>query len=119
MVDQPDGRSRCVGGRAAYLDMRTDHPLTLTVEQAAQVLGVGRSTAYELVRSGELKSIRLRRRIVVPVAHLAERLGVDRADIWSAVDHQPDAGLRMSSAPPACPASVTSEASSMDTLTLF
>jgi excisionase family DNA binding protein len=63
--------------------MRTDHPLTLTVEQAGQVLGVGRSTAYELVRSGDLKSIRLRRRIVVPVAHLAESLGVDRDTVWA------------------------------------
>lgn len=63
--------------------MSNDHPLTLTVEQAGQVLGVGRSTAYELVRSGDLKCIRLRRRIVVPVAHLAESLGVDREAVWA------------------------------------
>jgi excisionase family DNA binding protein len=63
--------------------MSNDHPLTLTVVQAGQVLGVGRSTAYELVRSGDLRCIRLRRRIVVPVAHLAECLGVDRAAIWA------------------------------------
>ena len=63
--------------------MSHDRPLTLTVEQAGQVLGVGRSTAYELVRSGDLKCIRLRRRIVVPVAHLAESLGVDRDAVWA------------------------------------
>ena len=63
--------------------MTTNQPLTLTVEQAAQVLGIGRSTAYELVRTGDLKHIRLRRRIVVPVAHLAEHLGVDRDAVWS------------------------------------
>jgi excisionase family DNA binding protein len=62
--------------------MTNNQPLTLTVEQAAQVLGIGRSTAYELVRSGDLKHIRLRRRIVVPVAHIAERLGVDREAVW-------------------------------------
>jgi excisionase family DNA binding protein len=67
------------------MGMTTNQPLTLTVEQAAEVLGVGRSTAYELVRSGDLKSIRLRRRIVVPVAHLAESLGVDRDAVWDAV----------------------------------
>ncbi len=61
--------------------MTADHPLTLTVEQAGKVLGVGRSTAYELVRSGDLKAIRLRRRIVIPVAHLADRLGVTQADV--------------------------------------
>lgn len=66
--------------------MRTNQPLTITVEQAAQILGIGRSTAYELVRCGDLASIRLRRRIVVPVAHLAERLGVDREAVWIALD---------------------------------
>lgn len=66
--------------------MSSNQPLTLTVEQAAEVLGVGRSTAYELVRSGDLKCIRLRRRIVVPVAHLAESLGVDRDAVWDAVN---------------------------------
>jgi excisionase family DNA binding protein len=68
-------------------------PLTLTVEQAATVLGVARSTAYELVRTGDIDSIRLRRRIVVPVAHLADRLGVTAADIWTVVRHDgPGAG---------------------------
>lgn len=57
--------------------MERAHPLVLTVEQAGEILGIGRSTAYELVRAGELKSIRLRRRIVVPVARIAELLGVD------------------------------------------
>jgi excisionase family DNA binding protein len=69
--------------------MSHDHPLTLTVEQAGQVLGVGRSTAYELVRSGDLKCIRLRRRIVVPVAHLAESLGVDRDAVWATLTGAP------------------------------
>ncbi len=69
----------------AYIVMRTNQPLSLTVEQAAQVLGIGRSTAYELVRSGDLSCIRLRRRIVVPVAHLAERLGVAREAVWMAL----------------------------------
>jgi excisionase family DNA binding protein len=63
--------------------MSNDHPLTLTVAQAGQVLGIGRSTAYELVRSGDIRCIRLRRRIVVPVAHLAESLGVDRDAVWA------------------------------------
>lgn len=59
-------------------------PLTLTVEQTAVVLGVSRSTTYELVGSGD-PEIRLRRRIVVPVAHLAERLGVSAGEVWAVV----------------------------------
>ncbi|OWY62252.1 hypothetical protein B7486_59440 [cyanobacterium TDX16] len=69
--------------------MTTSQPLTLTVEQAAEVLGVGRSTAYELVRSRDLKCVRLRRRIVVPVAHLAETLGVDRDAVWDVLNAEP------------------------------
>lgn len=64
-------------------------PLTLTVEQTAVVLGVARSTAYELVRTGDVEGIRLRRRIVVPVAHLAERLGVTAAEVWSVLQPSP------------------------------
>ncbi len=83
--------------------MSTNQPLTLTVEQAAEILGIGRSTAYELACSGDLKCIRLRRRIVVPVAHLAETLGVDRAAVWDAVSveagPQPGPGLAVPSEP--------------------
>lgn len=58
-----------------------DHPLTLTVEQAAKVLGIGRSTAYELVHTGDIPSLRLGRRIVVPVGQIAEQLGVTAAEL--------------------------------------
>ena len=40
--------------------------LTLTVEEAARLLGVGRRTAYEAVRTGALPSVRLGRRILIP-----------------------------------------------------
>ena len=33
-------------------------PLLLTVNQAAELLGMGRSTIYELIDSGELKSVK-------------------------------------------------------------
>ena len=40
--------------------------LTLTVEEAARALGISRTLAYELVTRGELPSLRLGRRLVVP-----------------------------------------------------
>jgi excisionase family DNA binding protein len=65
--------------------MRTNtRPLVLTVTEAGALLGVGRSTAYELVRSGELESIRLRRRCLVPTRAVAERLGITIPDVWDA-----------------------------------
>ncbi|MGH2904356.1 MAG: helix-turn-helix domain-containing protein [Solirubrobacteraceae bacterium] len=53
---------------------------TLTVEETAPILGVGRSTAYVLARSGELPTLRLGRRFVVPVAALRRMLGETTAD---------------------------------------
>jgi len=38
----------------------TDKPLAYSVEAAALLLGVGRSTAYELIRTGELSAIKIR-----------------------------------------------------------
>jgi excisionase family DNA binding protein len=38
----------------------------LTVEEAAKRLGIGRNTAYEAVRRGEIPSIRVGRRLLVP-----------------------------------------------------
>ena len=48
--------------------------LTLSVEEAAHVLGIGRGLAYELARSGELPVIRLGRRLLVPRAQLEAML---------------------------------------------
>lgn len=43
-----------------------DLPLTLRVEELMPILGVGRNTAYELVRSSQIRSIRIGRQLRVP-----------------------------------------------------
>jgi excisionase family DNA binding protein len=48
---------------------------TLTVEQTAKLLGLGRTAAYDAARRGELPTRRLGRRLVVPVPALLEWLG--------------------------------------------
>lgn len=53
---------------------------TLTVEETAPILGIGRSTAYVLARTGELPTLKLGRRFVVPVAQLRRMLGEVRND---------------------------------------
>ena len=40
--------------------------LTLTVEEAAALLGISRGLAYEMVREGKIPAIRLGRRVVIP-----------------------------------------------------
>lgn len=47
--------------------MRPNHgTLTMSVTEAAGVLGISRAFAYALVARGELPSLRLGRRVVVP-----------------------------------------------------
>ncbi len=43
-----------------------DLPLTLRVEELMPILGVGRNTAYEQIRSGQIKSVRIGRKIRIP-----------------------------------------------------
>ena len=45
---------------------------TMSVPEAAAVLGISRALAYELVRRGEIPAVRLGRRIIVP------RVALDR-----------------------------------------
>ena len=71
---EPDGRPRLRPVRsrrvddADPLDRLPDEqpPLLLTVAQAAQRLGVGRSLLYELMATGELQSIHVRRLRRIP-----------------------------------------------------
>ncbi len=53
---------------------------TLTVEEAGRFLGLGRSASYEAVRRGEIPSLRLGRRRVVPTAALRRLLALDVDD---------------------------------------
>ena len=52
---------------------RAQRRSTLTVEEAAEMLGLSRAFAYEAVSRGEIPSIRIGRRILVPKVAL-ERL---------------------------------------------
>ena len=51
-----------------------DLPLTLRVEDLMPILGIGRNTAYELVRSGQIRSIRIGRQIRIPKDSILEYL---------------------------------------------
>jgi len=48
--------------------------LVLTVEQAAEILGISRPTAYQAIQTGEIPHIRIGRRILVPRAALEKLL---------------------------------------------
>ena len=50
--------------------------LTLSVEAAAEALGLGRAAAYLAAARGELPTVRIGRRLLVPKAALHELLHV-------------------------------------------
>ena len=49
-------------------------PLTLRVEDLMPILGIGRNTAYELVRSGQIRSVRIGRQLRIPKKAVQEYL---------------------------------------------
>jgi excisionase family DNA binding protein len=48
--------------------------LTYTVPEAAEVLGIGRSAAYQAVHTGEIPSIKIGYRIIIPKVALERKL---------------------------------------------
>ena len=50
-------------------------PLTLTVMQTAKLLQISRNLAYEAVRTGQIPSIKVSKRILVPRVQLMKLLG--------------------------------------------
>lgn len=56
-----------------------DLPVTVSVERAAALLGIGRGLAYQLARRGDfpVATLKLGRRLLVPTAALMRLLGLD------------------------------------------
>lgn len=48
---------------------------TVTVPEAARFLGISRGSGYEAARTGDLPTIRIGKRLLVPTARLLEMLG--------------------------------------------
>ena len=48
--------------------------LTITVEEAAKQLGIGRQLAYDKVKTGEIPVLKIGRRLLVPRAALEKLL---------------------------------------------
>ena len=53
----------------------------VSVEEARHLLGLGRSAAYDAIRSGEIPSVRVGRRLLVPVPALLRLLDGHRAPV--------------------------------------
>ena len=60
--------------------------MTVTVAQAAVMLGISRTSAYERVRRGEIPTVRLGRRLLVPKARLLAMVEGEPPAVSSAED---------------------------------
>jgi excisionase family DNA binding protein len=59
------------------MTLSADLPPVLSVDQAAKLLGISRGLAFSAVRSGELPSRRVGRRILIPTEQLRRWLDLD------------------------------------------
>jgi excisionase family DNA binding protein len=53
---------------------------TLTVEETARILRISRNSAYEAARTGAIPTIKIGRRVLVPIGGLEQLLGRSIAD---------------------------------------
>lgn len=64
--------------------MNDQNKILISVEEAANMLSIGRSRCYELVLGGQLRSLKLGRRRLIPrealEAFVAEQLGAMEAE---------------------------------------
>jgi hypothetical protein len=58
------------------MKIETDECLTTSVPDAGKLLGIGRNAAYEAARRGDIPTIKIGKRVVVPTALLKRMLGL-------------------------------------------
>ncbi len=65
------------------MERNNTNSLVFTVEQAGELLGLSRGLTYEAIRTGQIPSIRIGRRILIPKAALLRLL--DEADTTNSI----------------------------------
>ena len=73
MSNPSSGNDRLISNES-HIRKTVEQPLVLRVEDLAQILAIGRNTAYELVRSGKIKSVRIGKCYRITMDAIAEYL---------------------------------------------
>ena len=47
-------------------DMFREYPEVVTVENVMEMLGIGRNLAYDIIRNGRLKTVKIGKRYIIP-----------------------------------------------------
>ena len=66
----------------------SDYPVTITVEEAGELVGMSRSAAYRAAARGQLPTVRLGRRLRVPTAKFLSMLGFELEKAVDVTDGQ-------------------------------
>ena len=61
--------------RAKKKQLKHPHSLTMTVAEAADVLGISRNSAYNAAQAGQIPTIKIGKRLLVPVAAMKRLIG--------------------------------------------
>jgi excisionase family DNA binding protein len=72
------------------MKLRDIDTLTMTVEEAGKLLGIGRSSAYGAIRRGELPFLKIGRRVLVPRSALFRKIEDLQQDpnLWRGADRE-------------------------------
>ena len=70
------------------MNLHNPDRLTMSVEEAGKLLGIGRSSAYGAIRRGELPFLKIGRRILVPRSALTRKIEDLQQDpnLWRGAD---------------------------------
>jgi excisionase family DNA binding protein len=72
-----DTQQHAVSGKPRSVVSYPEHPpLTVTVNEAKRISGLGRSKLYELIKQGRLESVRVDDRRLINWASLRRLLGI-------------------------------------------
>jgi hypothetical protein len=69
------------GERRGVLGHQWDNHDAFTVEQAGKILGLSRASAFAAANRGDIPTIRIGKRLIVPRRGLERLLGVNEADL--------------------------------------
>ena len=72
--------------------MFNDYPDVLTIEDLQIALNIGRSTAYRLIRSGDIRHLRIGKNIKIPRRYLVEYINEACYNSGSVVTEPPSTG---------------------------
>jgi excisionase family DNA binding protein len=72
------------------MKLRDIDTLTMTIEEAGKLLGIGRSSAYGAIRRGGLPFLKIGRRILVPRSALFRKIEDLQQDpnLWRGADRE-------------------------------